>query len=425
MGHQCSYASVAQKKISLIMVQLVGRLHPLLVHLPIGMLVIGLLLFWRSKWRGITTDQTTSFVFLMASITAMLSCVSGYLLSTSNDEYGSLVIDHRNAAIMLTVISGVFWWLLVRQVQPLLQYILSLIVLAMLVVTGHQGGTLTHGESFLWRDEKTVDAELPVIKDIDKAIVYKDIVSPILSQKCVSCHGPNKQKGKLRLDGQEWIVKGGKSGATITAGNIDASEIIKRIVLPPDDEDHMPPKEKGQLTNQQITLIQWWVLKGASFSASVQELAPDASIQPALLSLTQNTRKEKAVQAALPEVEAASEKEIAFLKSKGAIVIPIAQGSNLLNVNFINCTAITDSVLTALKAIAPQLYWLKAEGPLVKDELVEAVSGAKYLKRLSLAGSGITQKSRQILKQLPQLEQINLYQTPIEEKKKTDTTKRS
>jgi len=187
----------------------------------------------------------------------------------------------------------------------------------------------------------------------------------------------------------------------------------------------MPPKEKGQLTNQQITLIQWWVQKGASFSANVQELAPDASIQPALLSLTQNTGKEKAVQSALPEVEAASEKEIAFLKSKGVIVIPIAQGSNLLNVNFINCTAITDSVLTALKAIVPQLYWLKAEGPLVKDELVEAIGGAKHLKRLSLAGSGITQKSRQILKQLPQLEQVNLYQTPIEEKKKTDTTKQS
>lgn len=407
------------------MIQLIGRLHPLLVHLPIGMLMIGLLLFWRSKWRGVTTDKATAFVFLTASITAILSCISGYLLSTSNDEYGTMVIDHRNAAILLTVISGVFWWLLARQIQPLLQHILSLIVLAMLIITGHQGGTLTHGESFLWRDEKTVDADLPVIKDIDKALVYKDIIAPILTQKCTSCHGPNKQKGKLRLDSQEWILKGGKSGATITAGNIEASEIIKRIVLPPDDEDHMPPKEKGQLTTQQIKLIQWWVEKGASFAATVQELSPDAKIQPALHALMQKTGTEVAVSAVLPEVEAASDTAIALLKSKGVIVIPIAQGSNLLNVNFINCTAISDSVLTALKAIAPQLYWLKAEGPMVKDELVKAIGGAKHLKRLSLAGSGITQKSQQVLKQLNQLEQVNLYQTPIEEKIKTDTTKRS
>lgn len=187
----------------------------------------------------------------------------------------------------------------------------------------------------------------------------------------------------------------------------------------------MPPKEKGQLTTQQIKLIQWWVEKGASFAATVQELSPDAKIQPALHALMQKTGTEVAVSAVLPEVEAASDTAIALLKSKGVIVIPIAQGSNLLNVNFINCTAISDSVLTALKAIAPQLYWLKAEGPMVKDELVKAIGGAKHLKRLSLAGSGITQKSQQVLKQLNQLEQVNLYQTPIEEKIKTDTTKRS
>jgi mono/diheme cytochrome c family protein/uncharacterized membrane protein len=407
------------------MIDFIGRLHPLLVHLPIGMLMIGLLLFWRSKWRGVNTDKATTFVFLMASVAAMLSCVSGYLLSTSSDEYGSLVIDHRNAAILLTVVSSVFWWLLVRQFQPLLQLILSLIILALLVVTGHQGGTLTHGESFLWRNDKTVDAEIPVIKDLEYALVYQDIIAPILSQKCVSCHGPNKQKGKLRLDGQEWILKGGKSGATIVAGNNDASEIIKRIVLPPDDEEHMPPKEKGQLSTQQVKLIQWWVQKGASFSATVQELAPDAIIQPALNALKQKAGTEVAVTAALPEVGAAPDNAIALLRSKGVIVIPIAQGSNLLNVNLINCTAISDTVLTALKAIAPQLYWLKAEGPLVKDELVEVLGGAKHLKRLSLSGSGITQKSQQVLKQLHQLEQVNLYQTPIEEKKNTDTTKRS
>jgi mono/diheme cytochrome c family protein/uncharacterized membrane protein len=406
------------------MIQLIGRLHPLLVHLPIGMLVIGLFLFWQSKWRGVTTDRATPFIFLMASVTALLSCVSGYLLSTRNDEYGTLVINHRNAAILLTVLSGIFWWLLSRQIQPLLQHILSLIVLALLIITGHQGGTLTHGESFLWRDEKTAEAEIPVIKDIDKALVYKDIVAPILMQKCVSCHGPNKQKGKLRLDGQEWIVKGGKSGATITAGNLDASEMINRIVLPPDDEDHMPPKEKGQLTTQQIKLIQWWIQKGASFSATVKELAPDASIQPALHSLMHKAGTETAAPAGLPEAAAALDREIALLKSKGVIVIPIAQGSNLLNVNFVNCTAITDSMLTALKAIAPQLYWIKAEGPMVKDELVEAIGEARQLKRLSLAGSGITKKSQQILRQLTQLEQVNLYQTSLEEKTTSDTTKR-
>ena len=407
------------------MIQLIGRLHPLLVHLPIGMLMIGLLLFWRSKWQRDTLDRATPFVFLMAFVTAAFSCISGYLLSTSSDEYGTLVTDHRNAAIVLTLISGAFWWLLSRQAQPMLQLIMSLLIAALLIITGHQGGTLTHGESFLWREGETADAGIPVIKDIDQAVVYSDIIAPILSQKCVSCHGPNKQKGKLRLDGQEWILKGGKSGASITAGNMDASEIIKRIVLPPDDEDHMPPKEKGQLSTHQVALIKWWVQKGASFSATVKALTPDANIQPALQSLTQTGGNKSVAPSALPEVTPAPDKEMAYLQSKGVIVIPIAQGSHLLNVNFINCTLITDSILTALKTIAPQIYWLKAEGPLVKDELVKAIEGATHLKKLSLAGSGITQQSQEVLRKLLQMQQVNLYQTVLEEKKPADTTKRS
>lgn len=407
------------------MLPFIGRLHPLLVHLPIGILIMGLLLFWRNRWRGGSPDHVLSFVFLMATIAAMLSCISGYLLSTSSDEYGSLVIDHRNAAILLTVLSGAFWWLLVRQVQPLLQHVVALLLLALLVITGHQGGTLTHGEGFLLPDDQPSHTEIPVIKDINKALVYQDIVAPILSKKCITCHGPNKQKGKLRLDGQERMLKGGKSGATLMAGNTDASEMIKRMVLPPDDDDHMPPKEKGQLTAHQIALIRWWVQKGASFTASVQELMPDATIQPALNALTQNTGKENGSTGMLPEVLPAPENEIRYLQTRGVVVIPIAQGSNLLNVNFINATEITDSMLTALATIAPQIYWLKAEGPYVTDKLVDAVAGATQLKRINLSGSRITQKSGPVLKRLSQLEQINLYQTPLEQKQPGDTTKRS
>lgn len=405
------------------MIEFIGLLHPLLVHLPIGILVIGLLLFWRNRWRGDPPDHVIPFVFLMATIAALLSCISGYLLSSNSDEYGSMVLDHRNAAIVLTIMSAAFWWLLIRNVQPLLQQILSIIILAMLVITGHQGGSLTHGEGYLLRNENLVSPEMPVIEDINKAIVYKDIVAPILSQKCISCHGPNKQKGKLRLDAEEWIVKGGKSGNTLKAGNIETSEIIRRIVLPPDDEDHMPPKEKGQLTGNQIALIKWWVQKGASFSASVNELAPDANIQPALNTLMQKNDKELISPASLPSVETAPDQPVRLLQTKGAIVIPIAQGSNLLNVNLINCTEITDSMLNALAAIAPQLYWLKAEGPLVTDKLISTIAEAKNLKRISLAGSRITPLSQPILDQFKQLELVNLYQTTLD-KQLSDSTKR-
>ena len=185
----------------------------------------------------------------------------------------------------------------------------------------------------------------------------------------------------------------------------------------------MPPKEKGQLTGNQIALIKWWVQKGASFSASVNELAPDANIQPALNTLMQKNDKELISPASLPSVETAPDQPVRLLQTKGAIVIPIAQGSNLLNVNLINCTEITDSMLNALAAIAPQLYWLKAEGPLVTDKLISTIAEAKNLKRISLAGSRITPLSQPILDQLKQLELVNLYQTTLD-KQLSDSTKR-
>ena len=53
-----------------------------------------------------------------------------------------------------------------------------------------------------------------------------------------------KQKGGLRMDNPDYLMKGGKEGETIVAGSADESEMIKRILLEREAEHHMPPKEK-------------------------------------------------------------------------------------------------------------------------------------------------------------------------------------
>lgn len=404
------------------MLRLIGHLHPVLVHLPIGMLTVGLILFWRNRVAGKQTNSQLSFIFLVSGMTALLSCITGYVLAVNGDEYASLVWSHRNAAILLTILTFVCWWLLAKDQQPQLQKILTLILAVMLLVTGHQGGTLTHGEGFLWGKGSEIAEEIPPIQNIDEALVYQDIIAPVMQQKCVSCHGPNKQKGKLRLDGQEWIQKGGKSGHTLGAGNTDSSEIMTRILLPPDDEDHMPPREKGQLSTHQKALIQWWIKSGGSFSAKVKDLHPDASIQPALASLrTGEAEMSAGASPSLPVVAPAPGDVVSRLREKGVVVVPIAEGSNLLNVNLVNLDALSDTVVNDLGAIAPQLYWLKAEGPMVTDVLVEKLRGAPHLHRLSLAHATVTEKSRPWLNSIKSLQWINLYGTTLEEKSKTDT----
>ena len=94
-------------------------------------------------------------------------------------------------------------------------------------------------------------------------LVYTGIIKPIFANTCVSCHGEKKQKKKLRLDSLAALMEGGKDGAVVVPGNTDKSDLVERIELDLDDDDHMPPKGKPQLTDKQILILEWWVKAGA------------------------------------------------------------------------------------------------------------------------------------------------------------------
>ncbi|MDZ7647673.1 MAG: c-type cytochrome domain-containing protein [Cytophagales bacterium] len=146
---------------------------------------------------------------------------------------------------------------------------LSLLTLVLLTITGHLGGTLTHGENFLFANLNDSEMESLASIDLQQAHLYADLVRPILQNKCYTCHGTSKQKGKLRLDLPEHIAKGGKSGVVLVAGQVDESEMIDRLLLPMNDDDHMPPKEKKQLSTQEIEILKTWINSGADFERTV------------------------------------------------------------------------------------------------------------------------------------------------------------
>src|SRR5882672_6787649 len=98
-------------------------------------------------------------------------------------------------------------------------------------------------------------------RSADKVDFAKDI-QPILQKSCVECHGPEKPKGKLRLDTKDGALKGGKDGVVIEPGNADKSEVYRRITLPADNDDVMPNKG-DKLTKAQTDLIRDWINQGA------------------------------------------------------------------------------------------------------------------------------------------------------------------
>lgn len=108
--------------------------------------------------------------------------------------------------------------------------------------------------------------------DVD---TFKSKVEPILADRCYECHGEKKQKGKLRLDSPEAILKGGKNGPAVKSGDPQKSSIFERISLKPEDDDIMPAKGKP-LTPEQIAIIGDWIKSGASFGKAEVQTDPAA-----------------------------------------------------------------------------------------------------------------------------------------------------
>lgn len=397
----------------------IGRFHPVLVHLPIGILLLGCLfqlLTIKSKFAFL--QPAIPVILFWGMLGAVFSCISGYMLSLSGDYEEQLVGRHQWLGIWTAIVSFVLWLLYRYSIAVKAARIISALIIALVTVTGHLGGSLTHGSNYLTEGLQSGNEQSSAIKpipNIQEAVVYTDVVQPLLEAKCYSCHGSGKQKGKLRLDQQEFILKGGKNGNTMQPGNADESEMIKRMLLPIDNEDHMPPKEKSQLTTQEISLLHWWVNSGAHFSKKVKELPQTEKIKPVLLSLQAGSSDNKEAIADVPKepVVKADEDLIKRLQNAGVLVVPVAQNSNYLTVNFVTATNGADSLLPLLQQLSQQLVWLKLDHASINDASLEVIGKLTALTRLQLSNTNITDKGLLKLQSLQQLQSLNLTGTNV------------
>ena len=102
-----------------------------------------------------------------------------------------------------------------------------------------------------------------------KKLEFNRDIRPILSDACFHCHGPDEadRQGGFRLDLEEFAFDPGKSGMqAIVPGDLEKSEMIFRIYLPEDDEEHMPPIDSEKfLTKEQKKTLERWIEEGAGF----------------------------------------------------------------------------------------------------------------------------------------------------------------
>jgi len=271
----------------------VGRFHPLLVHLPIGVLALVGALEILGRWPRFKTAASTQGLMLgFASVSAVAAALCGWLLSQSGDYDPQLLRWHKWAGLALST-ACLATLLLYRTGRSRVYHLSLAVTLAFLVVAGHLGASITHGRDFLTRYAPAPMRSLlggssvhPVdllAADLPQRRVFVDVVQPIFQQRCWMCHGAGKQKAHLRLDSRETMVQGGKSGPALVVGKANESLIMQRLRLPLDDDDHMPPHAKPQPTAAEIALLQWWINAGAPTNGLVRDV-PGGEELPRLLS---------------------------------------------------------------------------------------------------------------------------------------------
>lgn len=110
------------------------------------------------------------------------------------------------------------------------------------------------------------DSKLPPPASV--TIDYARDIKPILENSCFQCHGPERPRGKFRLDNRESALKGGNDGVDILPGNSAKSPLIQ-YVSGLDPDMRMPPPDKGKpLTADQVALLRAWIDQGVAWEAA-------------------------------------------------------------------------------------------------------------------------------------------------------------
>src|SRR5580704_3700710 len=159
--------------------EFIGHLHPVLVHLPIGILLLACLFLWQSrKDRHVNLQPSINVILLLGMISAIAACITGYILSQTGDYDEDTVNLHQWMGISVAVVSIVTYFFYKKKSLRKWQLPLAFLLVILIFITGHLGGSLTHGSDYLTKplqdllsdDSLTVFKRKP-IPDVQEAFV--------------------------------------------------------------------------------------------------------------------------------------------------------------------------------------------------------------------------------------------------------------
>lgn len=412
-----------------------GRFHPLVVHLPIGFLFFAFVLEVFSRWKKnpVLTSGIPLALFLGA-LSGTVACILGYMLSLSGDYEESALDTHFWFGIATTAIAFLAWLIRIEKIniaslnklQPNIAALTLLVIL--LSVTGHYGGNLTHGSDYLVKylpfggvDKK----ELVAVTKVEDAEVFGHLVEPILQNKCASCHNSSKKKGGLSIADSVSILVGGKNGEILIPGDANNSEILKRVLLDPHDDNFMPPEGKTPLTEEEIAILTYWIENAkAGFSTKVAAVETNEAITgiaSTMLGLS-GTSTAQGAEIEIPKVALVPDDAIIALQAEGFRLRELAFESGLYEVvlapnSNVNGTPKSMSEkLEKLLSIKENILWLSLENNQIADEHIALIAQFPNIQKLKLNDNPLSDAAVTPLIKLENLTSVNLLGTKITSK---------
>lgn len=402
----------------------IGRFHPLLVHLPIGFLILAALFDILSKNKKYENlKPTIPLILLVSFVSAIVACFLGWLLSQTGDYDPIILQNHKYSGIGLAVVSLVLYFLKkpIFKISDKIYTYLMLGQMALLSYTGHQGGNLTHGADYLSLSNLT-EKEKVKPASIEQAMVFEDIILPVLENKCQQCHQNGKMKGDLRMLTYEDLLKGGKHGSEIVAGDAKKSELYHRVTLDPAHKEFMPTDGKPALTKEEIELLGWWINEGKAqkqvlfsrvsnndkFKATAMAVL---GLGGATLAIQGNSKIKEIINPEIPKNT--NEKAIQEAIEGGFNIRKMHQNPDMLDVSFVNKSQAEKLNLSLLKPLSKNIIWLNLNELSLNNNAAEVITQLSNLEKLRLEKNNIDDIFITKILSLKHLNAINLNQTKV------------
>ncbi|MBN7813367.1 hypothetical protein J0A68_20600 [Algoriphagus sp. H41] len=393
----------------------IGRFHPLLVHLPIGFLMLAFLMWAYQVWaKNQDYRQAIVFALLLGALSATAACVAGFLLASSGEYDTEMVAQHQWAGILTTTMAGCgYAAFAMRNRMAVHSRLAGGMLCAMILglgMTGHLGGNLTHGSDYLtaYAPFGKKESLPPAPESIQETQLFPHVIRPILEQKCVSCHRQGKLKGGLSLESPESILRGGESGPVVSSPGKE-NELIRRIHLKESDEEVMPPKGKKQLTKEEMALLEAWISSGGDFSKPMTAYADSVSgLATGYLGLVPSGETED-LKVVLAPVRPGVLEE---LRGKGVLIRELLDGSYSYDVH-IPAAALRverlEDLLLSLEPIRQNVLWLDLSGLGMRDTDLAGLPAMPNLLKLRLERNHLTDRGLSFSGKFPGLQVLNLY----------------